>query len=263
MSLYALQLSSSLCVPSGPSKTTGFFGSSCKRTGVLLALVCFVVLFSPSHQSVAQETSPSIKAAPVQTDNVAPPFGDTKPAGGSSFLFSRGGSSEQRRLIEFRKKEPADLAEQAQWNPGNHSAGRTHAWYFWLFPVSFTSQRTIPQPLSNWSEAEGLPWDVTTHPIHDPMAGMTDDQKREYRIAMLRHEILEKQSHAELLLRLFVKDEKDYWIGIPRWKANGGERRVIHESVEMRTNALQLKALEKNLRALEEEQSRATIAQSR
>jgi hypothetical protein len=100
-----------------------------------------------------------------------------------------------------------------------------------------------------------LPWEAKPGPHpEDPLAGLDENQRRAYAIEALRREIRERQHSIDLLIRLFVIDERDYLIGVEKWKDYGGKERVEYEATELRAKIRELAKLQVNLRSLEERQ---------
>lgn len=149
-----------------------------------------------------------------------------------------------------------EVAESGEQGRGSKQVTSVRA----AFPTGFEGTGEATGPIRRQSVAEELESDPPVAPVPICPAGLDEQQRGACEIWRLRQEITQKQKRAELLMRLFVKDEKAYWSDSPRWKNNGGEERVKYEAEEMLKNANELKRLQRDLKLLEEAKGSTTTA---
>jgi hypothetical protein len=229
-------------------------------TGKLLLLIAavFALIAFAAIPAIGAPQETSIKDVP--TTGATPPAAmkaGVGPAATSNATMSHGNSPSPDNRIEAAQS-PQDTGSTPAGIGGvvKPAAGSTSL-FLRANPYQPQKKHRVRQVQKKASTTNALPWEVQPEPLPpDPLAGLDENQRRAYVIEALHREIREKQRRADLLMRLFVIDEKDYLIGIDRWKDHGGKLRVDYEAAELRANVRELAKLQKNLQSMQKEQDR-------
>jgi len=211
-----------------------------KKNTLALAILIFAIP-SCAQQSPRQPDPGSLAVAGAAGQR----------AGISKVFFLHGSSAPQFKTVE---RPPAERSSTTPDAPLSQKVLRACESKSPLLRMRSSSpgkrqQARNVQPSS--TATASLPWETEPTLPPDLFASMSEKQKKALQIVTLRNDIKERQRRSDLLMRLFVADEKDYLIGNDRWKQDNARERVQSQAAELCAKARELAELEKQLVSLE------------